>query len=85
MKTAQDILTVATVYAEAQSLKLTTLSARVFDDSKKLAQIADGADITLARAGAALRWFSDRWPEGLAWPADIWRPDPTPSSEGAAA
>ncbi len=23
-----------------------------------------------------MAWFSDHWPEGLAWPADIPRPQP---------
>ena len=32
----------------------------------------------------ALQWFSDHWPLGLPWPADIPRPEPSDPERRAA-
>jgi hypothetical protein len=42
----------------------TTVSYRVFGDTKKLAAIRSGADLTTRRYNAAIAWFRDHWPEG---------------------
>jgi len=84
MITSADFVRLAEAYAEAADVPLVTVSSRVFADSKKFAAMKDaGADLTLARAGSALQWFADNWPDGATWPADIERPAPT--SSGAAA
>lgn len=33
-----------------------------------------GGDCRTGTADKALQWFSDNWPEDLAWPKDIARP-----------
>ena len=68
------LLTLADAFIAATSVKEVTLSHRVFGDSKKLAAIRSGADITLGRFNAALEWFSANWPEGAEWPEGIARP-----------
>jgi len=68
------LLTLADAFIAATSVKEVTLSHRVFGDSKKLAAIRGGADITLGRFNAALEWFSANWPEGAEWPEGIARP-----------
>ena len=68
------LLTLADAFIAATSIKEVTLSHRVFGDSKKLAAIRGGADITLGRFNAALEWFSANWPEGAGWPEGISRP-----------
>lgn len=40
----------------------TTVSYRVFGDSKKLAALRGGADITVRRFNQAMRWFDEHWP-----------------------
>lgn len=45
-----------------------TVSFRVFGDSKKLAQLRAGRDITVSRFNAAVAWFRDNWPDGVTWP-----------------
>lgn len=40
----------------------TTVSSRVFGDSKKLAAIRNGADITVTRFNDAMKWFDLNWP-----------------------
>jgi len=85
MVTASDILRLAQIFAAATGIKVTTISSRVFDDSKKLSAIESGADLTLTRAITAMQWFSDNWPDGEAWPDDMVRPAPSaPSSPEAA-
>jgi hypothetical protein len=87
MVTAHDLLSLARLYADAENVPLTTVSSRVFDDSKKLSSLQEGADLTLRRCGSALQWFSDHWPIGLAWPSETERPAPSqvdPSKDSAA-
>lgn len=45
-----------------------TVSFRVFGDSKKLAQLREGRDITVGRFNLAVAWFRENWPDGIAWP-----------------
>ncbi|SDL36591.1 hypothetical protein [Paracoccus chinensis] len=40
----------------------TTVSYRVFSDTKKLAALRQGADITVRRFNAAMAWFDENWP-----------------------
>ena len=76
------IISLAERYGSALSVPASTVSSRVFDDSKKLTAIRDaGADLTLTRYSGALRWFSENWPADLAWPDDV--PRPAPVSEAA--
>jgi hypothetical protein len=70
------LLTLADIYRAAEPVEDKTLSSRVFGDSKKLTALRDGADITTGRLFAALVWFSEHWPEGAVWPAEVLRPDP---------
>lgn len=68
------LLTLTDNFIEATSIKEVTLSHRVFGDSKKLAAIRNGADITLGRFNTALEWFSDNWPANAKWPDAVTRP-----------
>lgn len=74
MTEIEHLLSVADAYKAALLIEDTTVSARVFDDSKKLAALRDGADITLGRFNKALVWFSANWPDGAVWPEDVMRP-----------
>lgn len=62
-------------YKRAHGVEDVTVSARVFGDSKKIAALRGGADITVGRFNAAMSWFSRNWPADLNWPASILRPD----------
>lgn len=44
------------------------ISARLFNDGKKIAALRGGADITLGRVHAALNWLDDNWPEAAEKP-----------------
>lgn len=68
------LLAIADAYKEATGLEDVTLSHRLFSDSKKLAALRNGADITVGRFNASMVWFSDHWPENAVWPATVARP-----------
>lgn len=68
------LLRTARVYADLQGLELSTVSWRIFEDTKKLAALEKGADIQVRRAERAMQWFSANWPDGAAWPAEVDRP-----------
>jgi len=74
------IVTLATAYGSHEGVENSTVSWRVFGDSKKLDAIIGGADLQVTRYERALSWFSANWPEGLDWPLAV----PRPSQEAAA-
>jgi hypothetical protein len=80
MLNIEHLITVADEYGRAAQVEEKTVSSRVFQDSKKLAAIRGGSDITVGRYNAALAWFSQNWPEDAAWPHDV----PRPAAEVAA-
>ena len=68
------LLFLADAYQRAEKLKTSSLSWRVFGDSKKLEALRSGRDISYRRLRHALRWFSVNWPPKLPWPENIVRP-----------
>lgn len=74
MQQIEHLLTVADAYKDAIGIEDTTVSARVFNDGKKLTALRNGADITVGRFNAAIRWFDDNWPDGAKWPSSVARP-----------
>ena len=63
------IIEIAEEYRRVAGLEAeTTVSYRVFGDTKKLTKMREGADITVGRFNTALRWFRDNWPEGAQVP-----------------
>lgn len=73
MSLIEQLLCVARRYAEIEGVPLSTVSSRALNDGKKLGALEDGADITVGRLEDALRWFSERWPDGE-WPSEVARP-----------
>jgi hypothetical protein len=77
MTSIEQLLTLSRLYAEAQGIKLSTLSSRMFNDGKRLDAIEAGRPIQVTTFERAMQWLSDNWPEDPAWPAGITRPRPT--------
>ncbi|TDX65174.1 hypothetical protein EDE12_103147 [Methylosinus sp. sav-2] len=73
MATEHDLIALADAYAALTGASETTISSRVFGDSKKLAAVRRGKDITLRRFNAAIGWFADNWPTDADWPLNIRR------------
>lgn len=89
LKLTDQLLLISRSYARAKNTKMRNganslggISTQIFHDGKTLARIANGGDLSTGNFEKALRWFSDNWPEGTAWPEGI--PRPAPSSEAAA-
>ncbi|WP_011580533.1 MULTISPECIES: hypothetical protein [Chelativorans] len=74
MNDVSHLISIADEFMRATSTKEVTVSFWVFNDSKKLAALRRGADITVGRYNAALQWFSDQWPENAVWPSGVARP-----------
>lgn len=74
MPDTSHILILADEWLRATGLRETILSNRLFEESKKLALLRAGGDLTLARYRLAVQWFSSNWPEGAAWPDTVVRP-----------
>lgn len=83
MKSISPLMTLIDAYGVATGIADKTLSFRVFKDSKKIAALRDGADITTNRLDEAVAWFSENWPEDAAWPKGVVRP--ARQANGAAA
>ena len=68
------LLILADAYeASDPRLSETTVSWRVVSDSKKLKALRSGRSIQHPRLQTSLQWFSDNWPETVAWPEGIQR------------
>jgi hypothetical protein len=75
------LIAVADAYRACCRVPETTVSKRALQDSSRLAELRAGAcDIGVKRLARTLHWFSDHWPEGAIWPADVPRPAQTPVS-----
>lgn len=72
MNTVDHLITIADTYKQEAGVEQdSTVSYRVFGDSKKLTALRGGADITLGRFNEALAWFANNWPEGKPLPSAI--------------
>jgi len=74
MNDVSHLLKVIDTYIKTSGVKDVTLSFWMFNDSKKLAALRAGSDITVGRYNAAMAWLSGKWPEGAEWPGDVARP-----------
>lgn len=68
------LLLLARAYGAAHGLEPSTVSWRVFGDTKKLGAIEAGGDIQVRRYERAMQWFAANWPAGTDWPTDVPRP-----------
>lgn len=80
MSAIDQLLILARAYGDAAGIERSTVSWRVFGDTKKLAAIEAGADIQVRRQERAVAWFARNWPSGAEWPAGIPRPASSPEA-----
>lgn len=69
------LIILAETYAAHRGLKLSTVSTYAAADGKFFRELKSGAGCTLRRAQNVLNWFHENWPDDLAWPQDIPRPE----------
>ena len=72
MLTHQDFLELIDQFKQASSIESDgALSARMFNDGKKIAVLRGGGDITLGRLIAGVQWLSENWPKGHKMPDQL--------------
>lgn len=74
MVNIDQFLELADTYAEKMQLAESTVSTRIFNDGKRLRMLRDGNDVGIRKVEDAVKYFSENWPEGVAWPKRIPRP-----------
>ena len=74
------LLLVARTFATAERLSLARVSTKVRNDGKFFDRIEKGAGCTVDTFELVMRWFSDRWPEGVPWPEEVARPQSRPQN-----
>lgn len=79
MSGVQQLLALARAYGQAEGIESSTVSWRVFGDTKKLGALEAGGDINVGRFERAMRWFASNWPASAAWPREV----PRPATEAA--
>lgn len=85
MSLISKIIIVADAFCAARSLSRARVSTLIFNDGKTLGRLAGGGDLQTASYERAMVWFSNHWPEGAEWPADVPRPAPSSVEPEAAA
>lgn len=83
MSIVETFLLVVECFCRAEGVPESTVSSRVFNDGKRLAQVRRGADIGVRRVERAMQWFSDNWPADADWPEAVARPVPQQIPEAA--
>lgn len=81
----KSLLALAEIYALHYDITHWTLSYRVFRKGDFFNRLRAGRGCTVRSYNRAVQWFSDHWPAGVAWPADIPRPKPAAQSRRKAA
>jgi hypothetical protein len=78
------LVDLAEAYSAHTGLKLSTVSTYAATDGKFFGRLKTGAGCTLRKAATLVVWFSENWPEDLAWPAEVPRPTASERSGRAA-
>jgi len=77
--------TVSDAYCAKLELRREQVSYRIFADQRRLGLVIAGdSGLTVANYEKAMMWFASNWPEALAWPDGVERPQyDTPAGQGA--
>lgn len=71
------LVDLAQSYSAFVNLSLSRIGFLAANDGKFFGRLANGKTCTLRTSDRVLQWFSDHWPAGLEWPADVPRPLPS--------
>jgi len=70
-----NLMACASAFASARELNLTTLGRLAAGDWRFFDRVEKGSTTFTARKyDEVIRWFSERWPDGVEWPSDVTRP-----------
>lgn len=71
----------AEAYAQAKGMSMTAVARAATRDGSFFANLDAGRTTTLRRFDEIRQWFSDRWPDAIAWPEGPARPAPKPVAD----
>lgn len=76
MVTLSDLFLLFDEFRRAAGIPETTLSSRIYDESKKIALLRERGErnLSVERYNHTLRYLSSHWPAGAVWPEHIDRP-----------
>lgn len=77
------LIALAETLSAHRGLKLSTVSTYAAGDGKFFGSLKSGSGCTIRRAENVLNWFHENWPDDLAWPQDIPRPEAEAKSKTA--
>ncbi|WP_421581110.1 hypothetical protein [Shinella sp. M31] len=83
MTMRDQIIAISDVYGRLTGVGRKRVSTIVLNRGSKLDGIVAGGDLNTGTFERAMQWFSDNWPAGADWPADIPRPQPVMALEAA--
>ena len=73
-----NLVILARGYAEHYRISTSRVSNMIVGEGALFSRVMAGSCVTTRRYNKVLQWFSDHWPMGLSWPADIPRPASDP-------
>ena len=62
---------------DADGISWASIGKRALNDNTFFARLQQGGGFTIRTYDRLMQWFSDNWPEGAVWPADVPRPSPS--------
>lgn len=68
MLTEHDFIQIVDAFSDATGMSETAISAKLFDDSRRVPAIRGGATITVRRFNAAIHTLAKQWPIHARWP-----------------
>lgn len=79
------LLELVTLYATALKMEVSTVAQRALGDWRFFRRLDESgtASFTVRKYDAAVAWFDERWPEGVAWPAAVKRPSASAKQDAA--
>lgn len=72
------LLALVEAFAASRDIGVTTAWRLAINDPAFHERLRSEKTITLRTYDRALNWFSDNWPDGAEWPADVPRPATNP-------
>jgi hypothetical protein len=75
MNAIDQLLAVASAFADARQLSDWRVSTLVFGEGTRLKHLREGGDMGARRVARGLTWFSANWPDGAEWPVEVSRPE----------
>jgi hypothetical protein len=69
-----DLFALFEEYCRVLDIPETTLSNRLYDESKKIALLRRGDGLTVKRFNHTVKYLHENWPQGAEWVGKIPRP-----------